>query len=99
VYSKYSNPNDFPSPEVINTKVDEIQEPFVLATITTPEEYIGKVIEICEASRGEQLELTFFTASSEARRPIYSNNLDIFDGEERYPLGRWARRWFLESNE
>jgi elongation factor 4 len=59
----YSNPNDFPSPEAINAKVSEIQEPFVLATITTPEEYIGKVIEICEASRGEQLELTFFTAT------------------------------------
>jgi elongation factor 4 len=59
----YTNPNDFPSPELLNTKVTEIHEPFVLATITTPEEYIGKVMEICEAGRGEQLELTFFTAT------------------------------------
>jgi elongation factor 4 len=59
----YSNPNDFPSPDLINTKVAEIQEPFVLATIATPEEYIGRVIEICEANRGEQNELTFFTAT------------------------------------
>ncbi|RAL65290.1 hypothetical protein DID88_000858 [Monilinia fructigena] len=35
----------------------------VSATITLPEEYLGKVIELCEANRGEQVDLTFFTAT------------------------------------
>jgi translation elongation factor EF-4 len=40
-----------------------LHEPFVTATITTPEEYLGRVIELCESNRGEQLELEFFHAS------------------------------------
>jgi translation elongation factor EF-4 len=35
----------------------------VFVTITLPEEYLGKVIELCENNRGEQKELTFFTAA------------------------------------
>ena len=58
-----SNPNDFPDPDLISTKVLELQEPYVSTTITLPEEYIGTVIELCEANRGEQKELTFFTAT------------------------------------
>ena len=41
----------------------ELQEPYVLVTVTLPEEYLGKVIELCEGNRGEQKELTFFTAT------------------------------------
>lgn len=44
-------------------KVAELQEPYVEATITMPEEYVGKVIELCENNRGEQQSLTFFTAT------------------------------------
>jgi translation factor GUF1, mitochondrial len=33
---------------------------FVKATITMPEEYLGRVIELCEANRGEQKSLEFF---------------------------------------
>ena len=58
-----SNPNEFPSGDAHQFKVAELQEPYVNATITLPEEYLGKVIEICEANRGEQKELTFFTAT------------------------------------
>ncbi|KAJ0349381.1 hypothetical protein COL154_002220 [Colletotrichum chrysophilum] len=35
-------------------------EPFVTATITLPEEYLGRVIELCESQRGEQKSLEFF---------------------------------------
>ncbi|KAG9950010.1 hypothetical protein KCU85_g3906, partial [Aureobasidium melanogenum] len=58
-----SNPNDFPETDTLHQKVQELQEPFVLATITMPEEYLGKVIELCEGNRGVQHELTFFTST------------------------------------
>ncbi|KAG9673422.1 hypothetical protein KCU99_g8131, partial [Aureobasidium melanogenum] len=58
-----SNPNDFPETDTLHQKVQELQEPFVLATITMPEEYLGKVIELCEGNRGVQSELTFFTST------------------------------------
>ena len=58
-----TNPNDFPEGDELHQHVAELQEPYVLVTITLPEEYLGKVIEICEANRGEQQSLTFFTAT------------------------------------
>ncbi|KAF4550530.1 Translation factor GUF1 [Elsinoe fawcettii] len=58
-----SNPNDFPDTAAIHQQQVEVQEPFVLATVTMPEEYLGKVIELCEGNRGEQKELSFFTAT------------------------------------
>ena len=57
------NPAHFPDAEIKSQGVKELREPYVLATITVPEEYLGRVIELCEANRGEQKEITFFTAT------------------------------------
>ena len=56
------NPADFPDQDQIS-KVAELREPYVSTTITLPEEYLGKVIELCEGNRGQQKELQFFTAT------------------------------------
>ncbi|KAK3678907.1 Translation factor guf1 mitochondrial [Recurvomyces mirabilis] len=60
-----SNPNDFPDPhsQQYHGRIISLQEPYITATITLPEEYLGKVIELCEANRGEQESLSFFTAT------------------------------------
>ncbi|MGI6359898.1 MAG: translation elongation factor 4 [Acholeplasmatales bacterium] len=42
------NPADFPSP----TEIEAILEPYVIATILTPTEYIGPVMELCQSKRG-----------------------------------------------
>ncbi|KAF8862422.1 GTP-binding protein-like protein GUF1 [Acephala macrosclerotiorum] len=57
------SPTNFPDTDVQSQRIAELQEPYVAATITLPEEYLGKVIELCEANRGEQKELNFFTAT------------------------------------
>ncbi|WPH01753.1 translation factor guf1, mitochondrial [Acrodontium crateriforme] len=57
------NPNLFPDDRQQFGKISELQEPFITATIALPEEYLGKVIELCEANRGIQESLTFFTAT------------------------------------
>ena len=57
------NPALFPDTDANYQRVAELQEPYVSATITLPEEYLGKVIELCEGNRGEQKELNFFTAT------------------------------------
>ncbi|KAI9813202.1 MAG: Translation factor guf1 mitochondrial [Thelocarpon impressellum] len=57
------NPAEFPDNEVSQQRVAELQEPYVTATITLPEEYLGRVIELCESNRGEQQGLQFFTAT------------------------------------
>jgi elongation factor 4 len=58
-----TSPAKFPEDEELRSKVAEIQEPYVLATLAFPEEYLGKVIELCEANRGEQKSLEYFTAT------------------------------------
>ncbi|KAF2399684.1 GTP-binding protein-like protein GUF1 [Trichodelitschia bisporula] len=58
-----SNPNDFPDLETARQKIASLQEPYVTATIATPETYLGKVIELCEGNRGEQIELSFLTGA------------------------------------
>ena len=57
------NPAHFPEEDQAKARARELREPYVLVTVTLPEEYIGRVIELCEANRGEQKELTFFTAT------------------------------------
>jgi elongation factor 4 len=58
-----TNPNSFPDPGVLHTHIADLQEPYITATITLPEEYLGTVIEMCESNRGQQDSLTFFTAT------------------------------------
>ncbi|KAK4539661.1 Translation factor guf1 mitochondrial [Oleoguttula mirabilis] len=58
-----SNPNNFPDGHQVHNKIEQVQEPYITATVTMPEEYLGKVIELCEGNRGEQQSLTFFTAT------------------------------------
>ncbi|EEP81251.1 GTP-binding protein LepA [Uncinocarpus reesii 1704] len=58
-----TSPVDFPDGDSNRMKVKEFQEPYVLTTLTFPHEYLGKVIELCEGNRGEQVSLEFFTAS------------------------------------
>ncbi|GMU57868.1 MAG: elongation factor 4 [Candidatus Xenobia bacterium] len=42
------NPTDLPSV----MEIDEIEEPLVKATIITPEEYVGTIMELCQSKRG-----------------------------------------------
>ncbi|KXX76212.1 Translation factor GUF1, mitochondrial [Madurella mycetomatis] len=58
-----TNPAEFPDTEDHRLRKATLYEPFVSATITLPEEYLGRVIEICEAARGVQKSLEFFTAT------------------------------------
>jgi GTP-binding protein LepA len=49
------NPADMPDP----VKIDFIEEPWIKATILTPDEYLGSVIKLCQDRRGEQRELSY----------------------------------------
>ncbi|KAK4126787.1 GTP-binding protein lepa [Parathielavia appendiculata] len=58
-----TNPAEFPDNEDVRMRKATIYEPFVLATITLPDEYLGRVIEICENARGIQKSIEFFHAT------------------------------------
>ncbi|UKZ76731.1 hypothetical protein TrVFT333_004440 [Trichoderma virens FT-333] len=54
------NPALFPDSSDHRIRAATLYEPYVKATITVPEEYLGRVIELCEGNRGEQKSLEFF---------------------------------------
>lgn len=58
-----TNPAEFPDNDFTRRNVAELREPYVTATLTFPDEYLGRVIEICEANRGEQKSMEYFTST------------------------------------
>ena len=71
------NPADMP--EV--TRITNIEEPWIKATIMTPDEYLGSVLTLCTERRGEQIDLTY--AGSRAmvvyRLPLNEVVFDFYD--------------------
>jgi GTP-binding protein LepA len=49
------NPADLPDP----VKIEAISEPWIKATIFTPDEFLGGIIKLCQDRRGEQRELSY----------------------------------------
>ena len=52
------NPTDMPDP----VKIDSITEPWIKATIITPDKYLGSVLELCISKRGVQEQLSYVGA-------------------------------------
>ena len=49
------NPTDMPDP----TQIEFIEEPWIKATIITPDQYLGAIIKICQDKRGNQINLAY----------------------------------------
>ncbi|CUM66983.1 uncharacterized protein PRCAT00004670001 [Priceomyces carsonii] len=56
-----TNPNEFPGADFRNQNITMLMEPYVKAIITTPNEYVGVVMSLCENNRGIQKELEYLT--------------------------------------
>jgi GTP-binding protein LepA len=72
------SPNDMPEP----TKVEEVREPYIRASILTPKEYVGQIMELCQERRGEHAGMHYL--SSERLQinydlPLAEIVLDFFD--------------------
>jgi GTP-binding protein LepA len=71
------NPADMPDP----TKIAEISEPWIKATIMVPDEYLGSVLQLCTERRGVQIELTYAGNQPMAtyRLPLNEVVFDFYD--------------------
>ncbi|MGN7468585.1 translation elongation factor 4 [Brevibacillus sp. SAFN-007a] len=49
------NPSKMPEAQ----KIEMIEEPYVLATIMVPKEYVGDVMQLCQGKRGEFLDMQY----------------------------------------
>ncbi|MDC0192357.1 translation elongation factor 4 [Alphaproteobacteria bacterium] len=71
------NPTDMPDP----VKINNIEEPWIKATILVPDEYLGPVLELCTSKRGIQKNLSYVgtRALVEYKLPLNEVVFDFYD--------------------
>jgi len=57
------NPADWPDA----SQIESVEEPWIEATIYTPDEYLGSILKLCQDRRGIQKDLTYVGTGSHAR--------------------------------
>jgi GTP-binding protein LepA len=60
------NPADMPDPN----RIESIEEPWILATIYTPDEYVGAILKLCQDRRGIQKGLTYVGSGAHQRAQL-----------------------------
>jgi GTP-binding protein LepA len=72
------NPSEMPQPGTY----DRVDEPVVLATIITPSDYLGPVLELCQSRRGELADMSYLSperAEVHYKLPLAEIIFDFFD--------------------
>src|SRR6266478_6807867 len=72
------NPVDMPDP----VRIKEMDEPWIRATILTPDEYLGSVLKLCQDRRGAQIELTYVGNRAMVKYDLPLNEV-VFDFYDR----------------
>src|SRR5262249_59803361 len=72
------NAVDMPDP----VYVKEIEEPWIRATILTPDEFLGSVLKLCQDRRGVQVELTYVGSRAMVKYDLPLNEV-VFDFYDR----------------
>ena len=90
------NPSDMPD----NSKIKEIKEPIIKASIFVPSEYIGSVMELCKEKRGQYINLEYI---NEKRvnllyyLPLSEVVYDFFDKLKSFTKGYASFDYELDS--
>ena len=72
------NPSSLPDP----THIKFIEEPWIKATIVTPDEYLGSIIKICQNKRGIQTNLSYSGSRAVLNYELPLNEV-VFDFNDR----------------
>jgi GTP-binding protein LepA len=72
------SPTEMPDP----ASIDAVREPYIRATIITPAEYVGAVMELCQGRRGSHVDIHYLSPQRVQIRydlPLAEIVLDFFD--------------------
>jgi GTP-binding protein LepA len=72
------NPVDMPDP----MRIREIKEPWIQATILTPDEYLGSILKLCQERRGSQVDLNYVGSRAMVKYDLPLNEV-VFDFYDR----------------
>lgn len=89
------NPVDMPDV----TYIKKIEEPWIKATILTPDEYLGGLLQLCQERRGEQINLTYVGARAmlEYHLPLNEIVFDFYDRLKSISRGYASFDYHLEE--
>lgn len=94
---KIHSPADMPDP----TKIEKMEEPWIKATIMTPDEYLGAVLDLCTQKRGVQVELTYVGSRAMLiyRLPLNEIVYDFYDRLKSCSKGYASFDWQMDGYE
>ncbi|MCY9547314.1 translation elongation factor 4 [Lysinibacillus xylanilyticus] len=75
---KVDNPSFMPDPQ----KIDQVEEPYVKATIMVPNDYVGAVMELCQLKRGNFMTMDYIDTTRVSivyEMPLSEIVYDFFD--------------------
>jgi GTP-binding protein LepA len=72
------NPADWPD----QNRIDSVEEPWIKATIYTPDEYLGSILKLCQDRRGIQTGLTYVGGRAQVSYELPLNEV-VFDFYDR----------------
>jgi len=72
------NPVDMPDP----VRIAEIEEPWIEATILSPDEYLGSILKLCQDRRGVQVDLNYVGTRAMVKYNLPLNEV-VFDFYDR----------------
>ncbi|MBQ4072775.1 MAG: translation elongation factor 4 [Clostridia bacterium] len=90
------NPSHLPNP----TEIEEILEPVVSASIYTPPEYVGSIMELCQEKRGVFITLTYLDQSRvkvDYKIPLAEIIYDFFDALKSRTRGYASLEYELDG--
>ena len=94
---RVTNPSEFPE-----GKVATIREPMVACTIIAPSEYIGAIMELCQARRGQIGGMDYLSedrVEMRYRLPLAEIVLDFFDQLKSRTRGYASLDWKFDGEE
>lgn len=91
------SPAEMPDP----TKIEFMEEPWIKATIMTPDEYLGSVLDLCTQKRGIQKELSYVgdRAMLVYRLPLNEIVYDFYDRLKSCSRGYASFDWQMDGYE
>ena len=89
------NPVDMPDP----ARIERIEEPWIKATIFSPDEYLGSILALCNDRRGEQVELTYVGSRAMLvyKLPLNEVVFDFYDRLKSISRGYASFDYAVES--
>ncbi|WP_276356301.1 translation elongation factor 4 [Cohnella caldifontis] len=73
-----SNPSEYPE----QGKIEQVEEPYVKASVIVPNDYVGAIMELCQGKRGEFVDMQYLDANRVTLKyeiPLAEIVYDFFD--------------------